>query len=71
MPNLNSFKLLEMMNQKGLNTPVIFLTGRDTTEDEKRGLELGALDYIKKPISKDILLLRVKSVLQKLRKFGG
>ncbi len=71
MPNLNGFKLLEMMNQKGLNTPVIFLTGRDTTEDEKRGLELGALDYIKKPISKDILLLRVKSVLQKLHKFGG
>jgi CheY-like chemotaxis protein len=71
MPNLNGFKLLEMMNQKGLNTPVIFLTGRDSTEDEKRGLELGALDYIKKPISKDILLLRVKSVLQKLRKFGG
>ncbi len=71
MPNLNGFKLLEMMNQKGLNTPVIFLTGRDTTEDEKRGLELGALDYIKKPISKDILLLRVKSVLRKLRKFGG
>ena len=71
MPNLNGFKLLEMMNQKGLNTPVIFLTGRDTTEDEKRGFELGALDYIKKPISKDILLLRVKSVLQKLRKFGG
>ena len=71
MPNLNGFKLLEMMNQKGLNTPVIFLTGRDTTEDEKRGLELGALDYIKKPISKDVLLLRVKSVLQKLHKFGG
>ena len=71
MPNLDGFKLLEMMNQKGLNTPVIFLTGKDTTEDEKRGLELGALDYIKKPISKDILLLRVKSVLRKLRKFGG
>ena len=71
MPNLDGFKLLEMMNQKGLNTPVIFLTGRDTTDDEKRGLELGALDYIKKPISKDILLLRVKSVFQKLRKFGG
>ncbi|MEA1990953.1 MAG: ATPase, T2SS/T4P/T4SS family [Thermodesulfobacteriota bacterium] len=71
MPNLNGFKLLEMMNQKGLNAPVIFLTGRDTTEDKKRGLELGALDYIKKPISKDILLLRVKSVLQKLHKFGG
>jgi len=71
MPNLNGFKLLEMMNQKGLNTPVIFLTGRDTTEDERRGLELGALDYIKKPISKDILLLRVKSVLRKLCKFGG
>lgn len=37
MPNLNGFKLLEMMNQKGLNTPVIFLTGRDNQEAYFKG----------------------------------
>ncbi len=65
MPNLDGFKLLEMMNQKGIKAPVIFLTSRTSAEDEKKGLELGAVDYIKKPIQKEILLLRVKSALEK------
>jgi len=64
MPNLDGFKLLEMKNQKGIETPVIFLTARARSEDEKRGFELGAADYIKKPIQKETLLLRVKNVLE-------
>ena len=68
MPNLDGFKLLEMMNQKGIKAPVIFLTSRTTPEDEQRGFELGAMDYIKKPIQKEILLLRVKSALEKLKR---
>lgn len=67
MPNLDGFQLLEMMNQKGIQAPVIFLTARDSLEDERRGLELGAMDYIKKPIQKEILALRVKSALDKIK----
>jgi type II secretory ATPase GspE/PulE/Tfp pilus assembly ATPase PilB-like protein/DNA-binding response OmpR family regulator len=70
MPNLDGFKLLEMMNQKGLKAPVIFLTARDATGDKERGVELGAMDYIQKPIQKEILLLRVKGVLETLKKSG-
>jgi CheY-like chemotaxis protein/energy-coupling factor transporter ATP-binding protein EcfA2 len=65
MPNLDGFKLLEMKNQKGIETPVIFLTSRTSSEDEKKGFELGAIDYIKKPIKKEILLLRIKKVIEK------
>ena len=65
MPNLDGFKLLEMKNQKGIETPVIFLTARGRAEDEKRGFELGAVDYIKKPIQKETLLLRVKNLIEK------
>ena len=65
MPNLDGFKLLEMKNQKGIETPVIFLTSRTSSEDEKKGFELGAMDYINKPINKEILLLRVKNVIKK------
>ncbi len=68
-PNLDGFKLLEMKNQKGIETPVIFLTARGRAEDEKRGLELGAVDYIKKPIQKEALLLRIKNVIKKQK--GG
>ena len=65
MPNLDGFKLLEMVNQKGIKTPVIFLTSMINPEDEERGLKLGAMDYIKKPIKKDLLLLRVKRMLER------
>ena len=65
MPELDGFRLLEMKNQKGIKTPVIFLTSRSSPEDEKRGFELGALDYLTKPIQKEKLLTRVKNVIEK------
>ena len=67
MPNLDGFKLLEMNGQKGITTPVIFLTSRSDSEDMSRGLRLGAVDYITKPTKKDILLAKVRTVLEKRR----
>lgn len=43
--------------------PVIFLTAKEEVEDENKGFELGAVDYITKPISSPILLSRVKTHL--------
>lgn len=64
MPNLDGFKLLEMVNQKGIKAPVVFLTSRTNSEDEEKGLRLGATDYMKKPIKRELLLLRVKKTLE-------
>ncbi|MBI4550295.1 MAG: type II/IV secretion system protein [Candidatus Omnitrophica bacterium] len=64
MPNLNGFKLLEMLSQKGIRIPVLFLTGQSREEDEITGFELGAFDYIKKPVQKEILLHRIRKALQ-------
>jgi type IV pilus assembly protein PilB len=64
MPNLDGFKFLEIKNQKGITTPVIFLTSYVNEEDEVKGFELGAIDFIRKPIRKDILMLRIKRTLQ-------
>ena len=44
--------------------PIIFLTAMTATEDEKLGLEMGAVDYITKPISPPIVLARVATHLQ-------
>jgi CheY-like chemotaxis protein len=63
MPNLDGFKFLELINQKGIKAPLMFLTARAEEEDEVKGLELGALDYLKKPIKKESLLMRVKRAL--------
>lgn len=64
MPNLDGFKLLEMMNQKGMETPVIFMTGDTSDEGEEKGFELGAADYVKKPVREEILLERVRNALE-------
>jgi type IV pilus assembly protein PilB len=65
MPNLDGFKLIEIIHQKGIDAPIIFLTGSTGEQDEVRGFELGAMDYMKKPIQKELLLLRVRNALDK------
>lgn len=49
-------------------TPVIFLTGEDNVEIEKRGLEMGASDFIRKSFNRDILLKRIENTLENVRK---
>jgi CheY-like chemotaxis protein len=63
MPNLDGFKLLDFINMKKINAPLIFLTGSDDVEDEIKVLALGAKDYIRKPINRDLLLLRISKAL--------
>jgi serine/threonine protein kinase len=67
MPNLDGFQLLAALSSKGIQTPVIFLTGRSDAENEVRGLELGAEDYLHKPVLPPVLLARVKMALAKRR----
>ncbi|MDH4185486.1 MAG: type II/IV secretion system protein [Nitrospira sp.] len=68
MPNLSGTKLLEINRQKGIATPVIFLTGESGEESEQQCLELGAVDYIKKPFKKEVLILRVERACRQLTK---
>jgi CheY-like chemotaxis protein len=51
------------LDPKTKNIPVIFLTAKIETDDESKGFELGAVDYITKPISPPIVLARVKNHL--------
>jgi putative two-component system response regulator len=65
MPGLDGYAVLSRLKQNPLtaNTPVIFVTAMETAEDEEKGLRLGAVDYIMKPIRPAILLARVKAHL--------
>jgi type IV pilus assembly protein PilB len=65
MPNLDGFKLLEMINQKGILAPIIFLSGSTSEQDEIRSFEMGAVDYIRKPVRKELLLSRAQNALNK------
>ncbi len=59
MPNFSGYELLEFMKNKKMNIPLMFLTGNTTQEDEIKGLQLGAVDYLRKPIDPQLLLLKL------------
>ena len=65
MPEMDGYEVCQRLknNPKSCDIPVIFLTAKAEVEDERRGLELGAVDYITKPISPPIVLARVKNHL--------
>jgi predicted GH43/DUF377 family glycosyl hydrolase len=64
MPNLDGYKLLEYIISNEIDIPLIFLSGHTSPEDETRGLRLGATDYIRKPIVKDLLLARIEKIFE-------
>ncbi len=65
MPDMDGYEVCRQLkrNPKTMHIPVIFLTAKAEVEDEKTGLELGAVDYITKPISPPIVMARVKNHL--------
>ena len=66
MPEMDGYAVLRKLREDAetLHIPVIFVTAMDGDEDEERGLELGAVDYITKPIRPAIVLARVKAHLE-------
>jgi predicted GH43/DUF377 family glycosyl hydrolase/CheY-like chemotaxis protein len=64
MPNLDGYQMMEYLNENGIEIPVIFLSGQLSIDDEVKGLRLGAADYIKKPVDRNILLARLENLLK-------
>jgi DNA-binding response OmpR family regulator len=65
MPGIDGFEVLRRMRAAGDGVPVIMLTGKDAPSDQVAGLEIGADDYVIKPISFDVLLARVRALLRR------
>lgn len=65
LPGTDGWGVLAGLRQAGVQTPVLFLTARDTIADRVRGLELGADDYLVKPFAFTELLARVRTVLRR------
>ena len=71
IPTLNGLRLFEIMIQKGIETPAVFITGIPGAEVESRSLEAGAADFLRKPIRKDVLLPRIRTILQRRTRANG
>ncbi len=69
MPGMDGFETIAAIrgNEETLSIPVIFLTADDDSSAETRGLEAGAVDFIKKPFVPEVLLLRVRHTIELVR----
>ena len=68
LPELNGFEVCKKLREAGKDTPILMLTAAKTEEiDKVLGLELGADDYVTKPIGSRELVARVKAILSRAR----
>ena len=65
LPELDGFHLAQRIRRRNKQMPVIFLTARSLKSDKLKGFDLGADDYICKPFDEDLLLCRIKAVLNR------
>ncbi len=62
VPLINGFELLKSIRKNSINTPAIFITSLNNTEDLKLGFSSGCDDYIKKPFEFEELELRIDNI---------
>ena len=64
MQGLDGFQFLEALEEKGVELPVVMMTGYSTMENAVRSLSMGAVDYIPKPVTADELLMVIRRSLR-------
>ena len=69
LPRLNGFAVCRELRGRGVFTPVLMLTAKDTVEDKVAGLAQGADDYLTKPFSFEELLARLRALLRRVQDY--
>jgi DNA-binding response OmpR family regulator len=67
LPQRDGLEVLTTLRMRGLQTPVLILTAKDTIDDRVRGLDSGADDYLVKPFAVPELLARIRALLRRGR----
>jgi DNA-binding response OmpR family regulator len=65
LPKKSGLELSRELRREGVETPILMLTGRDSTADIVRGLDAGADDYLAKPFAFDEFLARVRALTRR------
>lgn len=65
LPGMSGIELCREIRKKGIPSPVMMLTARDTVDDKVTGLDSGADDYMTKPFSFDEFLARIRALLRR------
>ena len=66
MPDMSGFEVISLISIDSMlaNIPVIFVTGETDEYSEEKGLNLGAVDYIRKPYNPDIILIKIRNHIE-------
>ncbi len=65
LPDIDGFEVCRRIRERGLDVPILMLTGMREVGDRVKGLNMGADDYLTKPFSFDELLARVRALLRR------
>ncbi len=65
LPKIDGFNLCKIIREKNIQTPVLMLTAKSTTQDKVKGLNIGADDYLSKPFDMEELVARVKALIRR------
>jgi two-component system copper resistance phosphate regulon response regulator CusR len=65
LPCADGWQVVEELRRVGIETPVLFLTSKDSVADRVKGFELGADDYLVKPFAFAELLARIRALLKR------
>jgi DNA-binding SARP family transcriptional activator len=64
LPFIDGHKVLQALHEKGIEVPTIFVSGLPGEEPEVKAFEIGAADFIRKPVKNSVLLARVSKVMK-------
>ncbi|PXV65921.1 DNA-binding response OmpR family regulator [Dysgonomonas alginatilytica] len=67
MPKMDGFSMTQLIRQSDKHTPILFLSAKSKTEDVVQGFETGGNDYLKKPFGMEELIIRIKSLLNRVQ----
>jgi two-component system OmpR family response regulator len=71
LPDMDGFEVCRRLREAGLETPVLFLSGRDSLEDKIHGLAMGGDDYVTKPFDLNEVVARIHALLRRAGKGHG
>ncbi|HGD2734108.1 TPA: response regulator transcription factor [Streptococcus agalactiae] len=70
LPEKNGFQVLKELREKGITTPVLIMTAKESIDDKGQGFDLGTDDYLTKPFYLEELKMRIQALLKRSGKFN-
>ena len=64
MPGMNGLQLQRRLAEDSNPVPIVFVTAHSSPEEERQALQAGAIQFLQKPISKEVLLLAIRNALK-------